>query len=111
MSVGECEGEDVSVVRGRREEGGGGGEGSGESTAEEGDVIPNESSTTTDTLPEPIDFIDAGHSIPRAYSTSVLPLNGTAHAVIAPASLQVQYMTCTRRVHVHVHVYIHVQCQ
>ena len=56
-----------------------GGEGSGESTTEEVDAAPNESSTTTDTLPEayePVDFIECGPSIPRAYSTSALPMNG-----------------------------------
>lgn len=77
--------------RGERE---GGGERSGDSTTEEVDVAPNESSTTTDTLPEvvePVDFIECGPSIPRAYSTSALSHNGNGHIprMMASASLQV----------------------
>ena len=70
----------------------GGGEGSGESTAEEVDMAPNESSTTTDTLPEPVDFIECGTSIPRAYSTSAIPFNGHRNKlsrVIASSGFQV----------------------
>ena len=94
-----------SVGRRREREGGsgerrgegGGGEGSGESTAEEVDI---ESHTTTDTLPEePVDFIECGHSIPRAYSTSALP-RSNGHCGPAPlprvmetsSSLQVHIM-------------------
>ena len=72
--------------------GGGRGEGgeegvSGESTTEEVDEAPNESSATTDTLPEPVDFIEYGsRAIPRAYSASAaVPVNG--HNI----SLQVLY--------------------
>lgn len=80
-----------SEVRGERE---GRGEGSGESTAEEVDMPPNESTTTTDTLPEanePVDFIECDHALPRAYSTSILPHNGHGHIprVIASSGLQV----------------------
>ena len=71
-----------------------GGEGSGESTTEEVDAAPNESSTTTDTVPEacePVDFIECGPSIARAYSTSAIPVNGhhkhgNMHRVIGPSS-------------------------
>ena len=64
------------------------GVGSGESTTEEVDAAPNESSTTTDTFPEPVDFIDCGSAIPRAYSASAIPVNGH-HGIISPSSLQV----------------------
>lgn len=69
-------------------------EGSGESTAEEVDMPPNDSTTTTDTLPEvnePVDFIECDHAIPRAYSTSILPHNGHGHIprMIASSGLQV----------------------
>ena len=79
----------------KAEEKEGGREGSGESTAEEVDVAPNESSTTTDTLPEPsepVDFIECGTTMPRAYSTSSVPHNGHGHdhRVMGPTGLQVQ---------------------
>ena len=70
-------------------------EGSGENTEEEVDTVPNESSTTTDTLPEvcePVDFIECGPTIPRAYSASTI--NGhhghNIPRVIVSSGLQVQ---------------------
>ena len=73
------------------------GEVSGESTTEEVDAAPNESSTTTDTVPEPVDFIECGPAIPRAYSTSAIPVNGhhghSVPGVISSSSFQVHILS------------------